>query len=122
MISSFFRYLFTAKNEYHIHSPFVYEFYTKGVKGGEDEAFARLGLTTREEVPVEVLLERYLTVRREDVYYFVPNIHRSEAEEAAWNAICRHPAVVLTMDFYRYGYVFYREGMEKQEFVLRDRR
>lgn len=118
MIFSLVKYLLTAKDEYQVHSPFVYDFYKKGLKEGKDEVFVQLGLVTREEVPVEALLDRYLCEPKEDRYYYVRNIHRSKSEESAWNAICSHPAVVLTLDFYRYGYVFYRKGMEKQNFVL----
>lgn len=119
MISSYIKYLFTAKDEYHIHSPFVYDFYTKALKGKDNDTLVRLGVTTMVEIPVEKLLERYLSEREEHVFYYVRDIHQSKAKEEAWNAICGHPQVVLTLDFYRFGYVFYRKGMEKQNFVLR---
>lgn len=119
MISSYFRYLFTAKDAYGIHSPFVYDFYTKALKGRDNDTLVRLGITTMVEISVEDLLDRFLSERNEHVFYYVRNIHGSRAKEAAWNAICGHPGVVLTLDFYRFGYVFYRKGMEKQNFILR---
>ena len=119
MIVSYLKYLFKARNEYHIHSPFVYDFYKKVYKDGQSEVLDQLGMTRFLELPVDGLLDRYLLEKDEKTQYRVEGIHKNTAAEAAWNAICSHPAVVLTLDFYRYGYVFYRRGMEKQNFVLK---
>ena len=119
MIRSYLKYLWNRKNEYHIHSPFVYEFYMRYVKGGDVEVLKRLGVLRVRELPVERLLEEYLSDLSEGVMFVARDIHKGVCQEAAWNAICRHPEVVLTMDFYAYGYVLYREGMEKQNFELR---
>lgn len=121
MIVSYIKYLLEAVDEYRIHSPFVYEFYMRGSSVGDGEALRELGVARMEEVPVGRLLGCYLKERDERVCYCVRGIHRSREKEASWNVICGHAEVVLTMDFYDYGYVFYREGMEKQHFVLKRR-
>lgn len=119
MIVSFLKYLFKARNEYHVHSPFVYDFYKKAFKDGHIEVLDQMGITHLVKVPLNELLDRYLTEKDESALYSVEGMHKNKSAEAAWNAICSHPAVVLTLDFYWFGYVFYRRGMEKQHFLLR---
>ena len=55
----------------------------------------------------------------EDTVLVFEGIHHSRHTEAAWEAIKAHEGVTLTMDLYSMGLVFFREGIEKQDFVLK---
>ena len=46
-------------------------------------------------------------------------IHHSRHTEAAWEAIKASEDVTVTMDLFSIGLVFFREGIEKQDFVLK---
>ena len=114
MLKSYLKYLFHRKNEFHIHSPFVYELYTKVIRGGDEEALKSLGIERS-----ELVREGETPTIVDKVMYVMEDIHRDEKKEAWWNTICAHPDVTLTIDLYKKGLFFYREGMEKQDFVLR---
>ena len=114
MLSSYLRYLVKRKNEYHIHSPFVFTLYTKVIRGGQPEALKELGIER-----IEPVVERKLPPKDTTVMYEIIGIHKSKQTDAFWNTICGHPDVTLTIDLYDKGLVFYREGMEKQNFILK---
>ena len=114
MLKSYLKYLFCRKNEFHIHSPFVYELYTKVIRGEDEEALKSLGIERS-----ELVREGETPTIVDKVMYVMEDIHRDEKKEACWNTICAHPDVTLTIDLYKKGLFFYREGMEKQDFVLR---
>ena len=112
-------YLLKRKNEFGIHSPFVYDFYRKYLKGNDEKVLDALGLTETVDVRVEELLKKYLLQRSEHVVFMTKEMHKNRINEAAWEAVCEHPEVVLTLDLYDKGFVFYRKGMEKQNFILK---
>ena len=111
---SYLRYVMRRKNEYHIHSPFVYALYTKVIRGREPEALKELGIER-----TLTMTEGEMPGRDESVMYVVEDIHKNKQKEAYWNTICGNPDVSLTIDLYHKGMAFYREGMEKQNFVLK---
>lgn len=115
---SYLRYVWYRKNAYRIHSPFVYALYTKVIRGKGEADWSGMGIRGRVEVPVDQLLDLYLSDHDEETVFVAPGIHANRKNEAIWDTICRHPDVTLTIDLFREGWVFYREGMEKQHFVL----
>ena len=54
----------------------------------------------------------------EDTVLVFEDIHHSRYTEAAWEAVKANEDVSLSMDLYCIGIVFFREGIEKQDFVL----
>ena len=55
----------------------------------------------------------------EDTVLVFEGIHHSRHTEAAWEAIKANEDVSLTIDVFSFGIVFFRDGIEKQDFVLR---
>ncbi len=55
----------------------------------------------------------------DDTVLVFEGIHHSRRTEAAWEAIKEGEGVTLTMDLYTMGLVFFREDIEKQDFVLK---
>lgn len=113
MLTSYFRYLLTRKNEFRIHSPFVFALYTKVLKGGHEEVLPSLG--------IERVLKVTALPEEPDpkAMYEIEGIHKNKNNEQLWDTICACRDVTLTIDQYHKGLFFYREGMEKQEFVLK---
>ena len=64
-------------------------------------------------------LEEGMAQADEDTVLVFEGIHHSHRTEAAWEAIKEGEGVSLTMDLYSMGLVFFREGIEKQDFVLK---
>lgn len=59
-----------------------------------------------------------LTKAGENSIFIFDDIHWSAEMEEAWKSICQNAAVTLSIDLYQYGIVFFRNGVEKQHFVL----
>lgn len=114
MLGSYLRYLLKRKGAFHIHSPFVYQLYTQVIKGGDEGMLKTLGIER-----VEVVTEGRPFKKEGSVMYEVEDIHGSKKKETYWNTICACPDVTLTIDLYHKGLFFFREGMEKQDFILR---
>lgn len=64
------------------------------------------------------LEEGFGEVDEETVLVF-EGIHHSRHTEEAWEAIKANEDVTLSMDLYCFGIVFFRDGIEKQDFVLK---
>ncbi len=64
-------------------------------------------------------LEDGMAQADDDTVLVFEGIHHSRRTEAAWEAIKEGEGVTLTMDLYTMGLVFFREGIEKQDFVLK---
>ncbi len=118
MLFSYLRYLAKRKNEFSIHSPFVYKLYTEVIKHQHDDVLQVLGIQRVEEFGVGSFVDDLDA----STMYVLKNIHGSRNNEAIWNTICRRPDVTLSIDLYRKGLLFCREGMEKQHFVLKYRK
>lgn len=115
MLLSYLRYVVRRKNEFHIHSPFVYKLYTQVIRGGDEEALKSLGIER-----TEIVMDSVIPAYDGKVMYVVEGIHRDQKKEALWHTICDRPDVTLTIDLFDKGLFFYREGMEKQHFVLKN--
>ena len=114
-VASYLRYLAKRKNEFGIHSPFVFKLYTEVIKRGRWDRLKALGIEKVKEVEAGSFDE----VLDPSVMYVVKGIHDHKDNEAYWDTICGRPDVTLTIDLYHKGLFFYREGMEKQGFVLK---
>ncbi|WP_317127662.1 O-methyltransferase [Hymenobacter rigui] len=62
------------------------------------------------------LMNRY---RTEHSVFVLDDIHWSAEMEQAWEAICQHPDVTLTIDLFYIGLVFFRRNQPRQHFTLR---
>jgi len=64
-------------------------------------------------------LEETLAQANDETILVFEGIHHSSRIEDAWEAIKADEDVSLSIDIYSFGMVFFREGMEKQHFVLK---
>jgi len=65
--------------------------------------------------------EQCLAHSHSGTVFVFDDIHWSKGMEEAWDEIKNDTRVTLTADLYQYGLVFFREGMAKQNFVLKTR-
>jgi predicted O-methyltransferase YrrM len=54
----------------------------------------------------------------DDSVLVIDDIHWSAGMEEAWKEIQDHPSVTLTIDLFRMGLVFFKEGLSKENFIL----
>ena len=54
-----------------------------------------------------------------DSVLILDDIHWSGEMEEAWKDIQDHPSVTITLDLFRMGLVFFKEGLSKEDFILR---
>lgn len=47
------------------------------------------------------------------------DIYWSKEMQAAWSEICQHPEVIISIDLFRLGIVFFRSGIPKQHYRLK---
>lgn len=47
------------------------------------------------------------------------DIHWSKGMEEAWEIICKHPRVTVSIDLFQLGVVFFRRECQKQHFIVR---
>ena len=60
-----------------------------------------------------------LNYKTADSVFVFEGIHHNKAMEDAWEEIKGNEDVSVTLDLYCIGMVFFREGIEKQDFVLK---
>lgn len=60
-----------------------------------------------------------LEASNENSVFVFHDIHWSRGMEEAWNEICKHPRVAVSIDLFELGLVFFRKGLSKQNFVIR---
>ena len=58
------------------------------------------------------------TVCNESVWIF-DDIHWSQEMESAWEIIKSHPKVMLTIDTFQWGLIFFRNEQHKEHFIIR---
>jgi len=58
------------------------------------------------------------TINNDSVWIF-DDIHWSEEMEEAWEIIKEHPKVIVTIDAFQWGFVFFRYEQKKEHFVIR---
>ena len=63
--------------------------------------------------------ELCLAHRTDDSVFVFDDIHWSADMERAWETIKAHPEVMLTVDLFYIGLVFFRKNQPKQHFWLR---
>jgi predicted O-methyltransferase YrrM len=54
----------------------------------------------------------------DDSVLILDDIHWSGEMEEAWKEIRNHPSVTITIDLFRMGLVFFKEGLSKEDFIL----
>ena len=62
--------------------------------------------------------ESCLQKSHNDTVLIFDDIHWSEDMNEAWNIICSHKSVTLTLDIFQFGIVFFKKELSKQDFII----
>lgn len=71
------------------------------------------------EAPTLQYFDQCLAKAHEESVFVLDDIYWSEGMQRAWQQIQQHPQVMLTIDLFRVGLVFFRKKQPKQHFKLR---
>lgn len=63
--------------------------------------------------------EQCLPYAENTTIFIFDDIHWSQGMSDAWNNICTHPAVTVSIDLFQLGIVFFRKELTKQHFILK---
>ncbi len=66
------------------------------------------------------IVEQYIDKLNDNSLVIFEAIYRSKEMTKAWKQIKNHPKVSLSMDLYHFGLIFFKSGIIKQHFVLRN--
>jgi predicted O-methyltransferase YrrM len=69
-------------------------------------------------VPTMRYFQACLEKKSENSVFVLDDIYWSPEMEKAWKEICRHPAVMISIDLFWLGLVFFRKNQPKQHFIL----
>lgn len=129
-IKSFISYSLKAKDEYSLHSPFMFDFFVNGVKAKWSVGFIDRVLSYFKSVGIEwVLVDRNSFCEREiESLDFSPSnkaiifkgIHSNKDKEFLWKSLNNSEACRVCCDFFSYGIVFLTDKpLRKQSYILR---
>ncbi len=66
------------------------------------------------------LANKHFSTPKNDTAVFVLNIHKTVLYSNEWNRICNHPEVLMSIDLYDIGLLFFKKDFkEKQHFILK---
>ena len=63
--------------------------------------------------------ETLLSIANNDTVFVFDDIHWSAEMQKAWDVICDHERVSVSIDIFRFGIVFLKKELSKQKFVIR---
>ena len=85
------------------------------VPGGIDMAY----ISNADKGNVLNLFDQMLPDIHNDTLCVIANIHSSREMQEAWQALQNHPKVIVTIDTYHTGLIFFRREQAKQHFTVR---
>lgn len=69
-------------------------------------------------VPTLHYFDLILKNKHDDTILIIDDIHWSNEMKKAWKEICQHPEVMLSLDLYQCGIVFFKHDLTKQHFYI----
>ncbi len=69
--------------------------------------------------PTIKYFEECLEKAHNDSVFIFDDIHWSEGMTEAWDYICQHPSVTLSVDIFAMGMVFFKKELSKEHFVVK---
>lgn len=116
-------YLFKAKDEYSVHSPLVFDFYTKAVKNSKLSLKEKIGKYfssfTIEEYDSFSLIQPQLQEENPNVIIIIENIHSDISNHKQWKKICELNDIFISIDFFSLGLIIKSSKLiKRQHYIL----
>ena len=76
-------------------------------------------LSYKEKAAIQNKFEQLLPTINNNTILIIKHIHASPDMEKAWIIIKNHHSVTVSIDTYKWGFVFFRNEQQKEHFVIR---
>ncbi len=100
-------YVYKAKDEYSIHSPLVFDFYTKAIKHKKSSVCQRttdyFTKTCIEKSNDFDFIDSSLKQEDKNIVIIIENIHSNKNNSALWKSICEINSNFASLDFFSTG-------------------
>ncbi|MDR1725737.1 MAG: hypothetical protein LBR28_05035 [Bacteroidales bacterium] len=123
---NYLKYIYKAKNEYSIHSPFMFETYLKCIKGKtEKEMIEKLNERFKCEVlnmPLNTNMEEYVlnTLKSKNpCMFYLKRIYRDRETFKQWEYLRQQKCITLDINFYYAGLILVKNGLKRQSYILK---
>lgn len=130
---SYLYYISEARNEYFIHSPFVYSMMTQCIKKRRflcydtpESLLSRFSAFMAQENPNIIvadvkkdLFDISSSAFKEGDVLFIIKPHYGKTREHNFDALCHRSDVTLSIDLFHVGIIFPHRDMVKEHFILK---
>ena len=132
---SYFKFLLQATNQHGVHSPFMYDFVTKGLytKGNSNIKLVDFTLDHRLSKKEEKILKKTikyfkptsiiinLKIKRiyPNSFIIIKDIHQNKPAVKNWLEITQLQEATVTLDLFYFGLIFFRKEQAKEHFKIR---
>lgn len=116
-------YFLKAKDEYSVHSPLVFDFYTTAVKNSKLSLKEKIGKYfssfTIEEYDSFSLIQPQLQEENPNVIIIIENIHSDISNHKQWKRLCELDDVFTSIDFFSLGLIIKSSKLiKRQHYIL----
>lgn len=116
-------YLLKAKDEYAIHSPLVFEFYTKAVKNSDlllkEKIIKYFSNYAVEECISSKFIDSKIKEDNNNIIIIVDNIHSNINNNKQWKEVCESNDVFTSIDFFSLGLIIKSNKLiKRQHYIL----
>lgn len=116
-------YSLKAKDEYSVHSPLVFDFYTTTVKNSKLSLKEKIGKYfssfTIEEYDSFSLIQPQLQEENPNVIIIIENIHSDISNHKQWKKICELNDIFISIDFFSLGLIIKSSKLiKRQHYIL----
>lgn len=116
-------YSLKAKDEYSVHSPLVFDFYTTAVKNSKLSLKEKIGKYfssfTIEEYDSFSLIQPQLQEENPNVIIIIENIHSDISNHKQWKKICELNDIFISIDFFSLGLIIKSSKLiKRQHYIL----
>lgn len=116
-------YLLKAKDEYAIHSPLVFEFYTKAVKNSDlllkEKIIKYFSTYAIEECNSSKFIDSKIKEENNNIIIIVDNIHSNINNNKQWEEVCESNDVFTSIDFFSLGLIIKSNKLiKRQHYIL----
>lgn len=116
-------YSLKAKDEYSVHSPLVFDFYTTAIKNSKLSLKEKIGKYfssfTIEEYDSFSLIQPQLQEENPNVIIIIENIHSDISNHKQWKKICELNDIFTSIDFFSLGLIIKSSKLiKRQHYIL----
>ncbi len=124
------RYLFNAKDQHSVHSPFVFDLLKNCIHKTSKKAKTHTYYEKLQDYlkPFNIPMAYGFNTAHGNYTselekaathgYFIPDIHSTKLAHKHWKSVIKDKNIQISIDFWSFGLIFTKKDQEKEHFVL----